>query len=439
MSYFLKRIVHILSYVLAVISIIAFNYLIQLEVVVVFLQFFSFLLTKESKYRRARIILSAAICVLMGVAAFVGIYIVKNLSLVLMCVLTFMQIVLDIREKAGRNLLQKLIGLVGYVGFACSLVIIVALTYNAFNPDAFAIYTQNGAADYPVDPEETYESLDGGVQVYRDVTYESSYPNNTYTVYVSPENKGTIFYIHGGGFCIGDKDDEDYIRYQMELIDGGYNVVTVDYTLAPQDPYPAAGIQVNEAFKFFIGEAQEKYGIDPDRVVVCGNSAGSQLAGHLANLQTNPEYAKEMGITPALEGTDLTLKGYISLSGLVDCPRFKVTGFPLIDLAFDTWGRSAFQDNDYPSSEEGKRASVLNYVTENFPPSYVSDANFASFYAQGKDLVVKLESLGVPVTANFPDRSKGLLGHDFELKAREEVNASENLDKTLEFLDGIFG
>lgn len=128
-----------------------------------------------------------------------------------------------------------------------------ACVVNVFNPDILSVLTQGGAADYPV-TEETVSVRDDGVTVYEDVTYASDYPNNTYTVYVTPGAKGMVFYIHGGGLVKEDKMERE--AYLSEIVKAGFNVVTVDYCLAPQSPYPASTLQVNEALKFFVDEAQ---------------------------------------------------------------------------------------------------------------------------------------------------------------------------------------
>ncbi len=68
------------------------------------------------------------------------------------------------------------------------------------------------------------------------------------------------------------------------------------------------------------------------------------------------------------------------------------------------------QTNDVISS-----SNVTDYVTENFPPTFISDGNHGSFYDQAFVLNAQLIKLGVPVTLNyFPESVAGQLGHGFE-------------------------
>jgi len=58
----------------------------------------------------------------------------------------------------------------------------------------------------------------------------------------------------------------------------------------------------------------ERLHIDRDRIVLAGDSAGAQLTSQLAAIVTNPDYAREMGITPALDATQL--KGLVLCCGI---------------------------------------------------------------------------------------------------------------------------
>jgi acetyl esterase len=88
-----------------------------------------------------------------------------------------------------------------------------------------------------------------------------------------------ILYIHGGGFCIGDIDIEDGGAVQLANAVGAV-VVSVDYRLAPEHPYPAGLEDCHAALCLLAGLP----GVDPTRLAVHGQSAGGGLAAATALL-----------------------------------------------------------------------------------------------------------------------------------------------------------
>lgn len=89
-----------------------------------------------------------------------------------------------------------------------------------------------------------------------------------------------LLWIHGGGYIIGAAATDDVLcaRFAERL---GITVVSVEYRLAPDHPYPAALDDCFAAFDLIHREAAE-LGIDPARVVIGGASAGGGLAAALA-------------------------------------------------------------------------------------------------------------------------------------------------------------
>jgi acetyl esterase/lipase len=91
-----------------------------------------------------------------------------------------------------------------------------------------------------------------------------------------------VFYIHGGGFILGNIDmfDNDAKRIAAEV---GAVVVSVDYRLAPENPFPA-GVDDCYAALVWTAESATELGIDPTRLAVGGESAGGGLAAAMALL-----------------------------------------------------------------------------------------------------------------------------------------------------------
>jgi acetyl esterase len=94
-----------------------------------------------------------------------------------------------------------------------------------------------------------------------------------------PEGEGllpAIFYFHGGGFCSGSLDLVDPMCRQLAN-QSGCVVVSVDYRLAPEHPYPAAVTDAYVAVSW-VGSYGESFGVDTSRLAVAGDSAGATLA-----------------------------------------------------------------------------------------------------------------------------------------------------------------
>jgi acetyl esterase len=114
--------------------------------------------------------------------------------------------------------------------------------------------------------------------------------------------KGAIFYVHGGGFRILSKDTHWVMALMFAR--AGYVVFNVDYRLAPAHPYPAAISDVARAYAWVVDHARE-YGVDPEQIVLAGESAGGNLVTALtlaACFERSEPWAREVftrGVVPA--------------------------------------------------------------------------------------------------------------------------------------------
>jgi acetyl esterase len=94
-----------------------------------------------------------------------------------------------------------------------------------------------------------------------------------------PEGEGllpAVFYFHGGGFCSGSVDLVDPMC-RLLANRSGCVVISVDYRLAPEHPYPAAVTDAYVAVSW-VGSYGEGFGVDPGRLAVVGDSAGATIA-----------------------------------------------------------------------------------------------------------------------------------------------------------------
>jgi len=117
------------------------------------------------------------------------------------------------------------------------------------------------------------------------------------------EPKGTIFHMHGGGFALGSARGSVGLASNLAR-KTGMRVVSIDYRLAPENPYPAAVADVTAAYRALL----EQTG-GADRVVVSGESAGGNLAIELliaGKAEGLPMPAAAILFSPM---TDLTVTG----------------------------------------------------------------------------------------------------------------------------------
>jgi acetyl esterase len=96
----------------------------------------------------------------------------------------------------------------------------------------------------------------------------------------SPHADGTLLpgliYFHGGGLVAGSIATHDGIARALADA-GGVRVVSVDYRLAPEAHFPAALDDAKSAVEYIAGHCAD-FGVDPDRLGICGDSAGATLA-----------------------------------------------------------------------------------------------------------------------------------------------------------------
>ena len=96
-----------------------------------------------------------------------------------------------------------------------------------------------------------------------------------------PEPAPVVIYCHAGGFALGNLDTDH--RQCVELArHARCTVVSVDYRLAPEHPYPAALDDAGAVLRW-VAAGAAALGVDPARLAVAGSSAGAALAACLAH------------------------------------------------------------------------------------------------------------------------------------------------------------
>jgi acetyl esterase len=210
---------------------------------------------------------------------------------------------------------------------------------------------------------------------------------------------GALVFFHGGGWVIGSRRGYDHVaRFLAER--AGCPVLSVDYRLAPEDPFPAAVDDALAAFDDVAARAAE-LGLAADRIVVGGDSAGATLAAvtarRAAARRDGPVPAGQWLLYPA---TDLATRH-------PSRDRFG-EGFLLTDEDI-VW----FQNHYLPpvADRTDPLVSVLyGDVAPGTPPTYLVTAGFDPLRDEGERYAEKLNAAGVAVTAvREPDLPHGFL------------------------------
>jgi acetyl esterase len=147
-----------------------------------------------------------------------------------------------------------------------------------------------------------------------------------------------LIYFHGGGFVFGSRDSHDAPCRHLAR-EGDCIVVSVDYRMAPEYPFPQP-VEDCQAACTWIIENIDRFSGDVARVAVGGDSAGANLATVmclLANRDGEPQFVHQLLIYPA---TDLT-RSFASHDALAD--GYRLTR-PLIDWFMDHYFSGAEQD-----------------------------------------------------------------------------------------------
>jgi acetyl esterase/lipase len=295
---------------------------------------------------------------------------------------------------------------------------------------------------YP--PRQTMFS--GGVMGLADLTYSTipGYRRLTLDLYLPPGPTAnahpTVVYLHGGGWSGGTPRNagafENWPEVLASIAARGYVVASIEYRFAREAPFPAALHDVKNALRWLRANAAA-YGIDPQRMVVWGSSAGGQLAGLAATT---------CGVSaldpPVISGRGSATAGAKPPS---DCVQGAVLWYAASDLAMSAAGGRAGAPNQYlgctpPNcAEQAKAASVNTYVDASDPPMLLihGAADATVPVAQSQSLYSALQAKGVrSELLVLPDIDHSYLGKTPE--ATRDASR-KGLEKTIAFIDAIIG
>jgi acetyl esterase len=199
---------------------------------------------------------------------------------------------------------------------------------------------------------------------------------------------GTIVYYHGGGWVIGTLDAWD-AACRLLAVESGCRLVSVDYRLAPEHPFPAAADDAYAALAWVAGNLAAG-----KPLVVAGDSAGGNLAAVAAlraRDEGGPSIALQVLVYPVTDH-DFTTDSYTQYG---EAPLF---------LGKDSmaWFWAQYVPNE--AERAAPHASPLRASDHSgLPAAYVVIAEYDPLRDDGLAYADKLEAAGVPVSVRLYD------------------------------------
>ena len=196
------------------------------------------------------------------------------------------------------------------------------------------------------------------------------------------ERPGVLLYFHGGGYVFGSLESHDTSCADLAA-GSGAAVLSVDYRLAPEHPFPAAVEDARSALTWVTRNAA-RLDLEPGRIAVGGDSAGGSLAAGLCF------WARARG-APALAGQLLI---YPDLGLPFDDPqRCRTADAPGLSRAdmrhyHETWLGS-------PGTDDPAAAPLLHRDYAGLPPAFVQAVQYDPLRDDAEVYVARLQAARV--------------------------------------------
>ena len=229
-----------------------------------------------------------------------------------------------------------------------------------------------------------------------------------------------LLWMHGGGFVVGSVAQDDGIcskfARDLKLV-----VVSVDYRLAPEHPFPVPLNDCSAAWRWLQDLAPD-YAVDPARIAVGGLSAGAGLATCLAQ-----RIYDSGGIPPAAQ---------ILIYPMLDDRT--AADLSLDDLAHPLWnnlnnrgGWTAYLGHEpgQPNEPEYAVASRREDLS-GLPPAWIGVGDIDLFYDENRDYAERLNSAGVPCELDVVPMAP----HGFQVVAPDTAISRAFIERNYQFL-----
>jgi len=222
--------------------------------------------------------------------------------------------------------------------------------------------------------------------------------------------KPLLVYYHGGGWVIGDLDTHDHICRKLAR-EVNCVVLSVDYQLAPEHPFPEPLNDCYAALEWAVANAVE-LGIDPNRIAVGGDSAGGNLSAAVAiraRDEAGPELLMQLLIYP-VTCSDMTQRSF----------EENADGYMLTRDAMAWFWDHYIRDQQDRSNPLAAPLFLENF--NNLPAAHIITAEFDPLRDEGEAYARQLSNAGVAVTCiRYDGVIHGFFGMFQELDIAEEA------------------
>lgn len=247
--------------------------------------------------------------------------------------------------------------------------------------------TYNGMRQAYIEDRKYWNSEAPTMHSIHDIQVPTKYGNILTRIFQPIESpSATLFYLHGGGFILGNLQTHERIMLLLALY-SGCTVIGVDYSLSPEARYPQAIEEISMVYQYYQQNA-EQYNINMQQTGCAGDSAGAMLS--LASVLWLRDNVIECANIKAV------LLWY-GLYGLQDSISRRLYG--------GEWDGLQKQDlEDYDNAylgEAGDREAPYyclfnNDLTYGIPPCYIASAEFDPLLDDSLALFRTLDANDIP-------------------------------------------
>ncbi|MDA0341015.1 MAG: alpha/beta hydrolase [Proteobacteria bacterium] len=224
-----------------------------------------------------------------------------------------------------------------------------------------------------------------------------------------------VYYLHGGGYVIGSVATHRILAYDLSKA-SGVRVLSMEYRLAPEHPFPAGLEDAIDGYKWLL-----QSGIAPEHVLIAGDSAGGGLA--VATLLA----LRDRGIS--LPAAAVCFSPWVDLEGAGESMSSRAEVDPMVQKAALLWYTGLYMAGGDPRDP---LASPLHGELSGLPSMLIQVGDCETLLDDSTRLAERLRAAGVPVELEVWDR----MIHVWQIFAPILSEGRDAIDKAGAFIAG---